>query len=167
MNLNKAFILGNLTKDPNRRSLPSGQPVVSFGVATNRFYTDRNGQKQQETVFHNIVAFGKLAEIASNYLKKGSLVLIEGRIKNRSWEDQSGMKRQRTEIIAEALQLGPRNGQGFTPSSSKSNAGNVKTVPEEEIPVIEEGEDLPSPSKEEIEKAGDKQEEINIEDIPF
>ncbi len=161
MNLNKVFILGNLTRDPERRSLPSGQAVVSFGVATNRFFTDQSGQKRQETEFHNIVAFGKIAEIASSYLKKGSLVLIEGRIKNRSWDDPSGIKRYKTEIIAEALQLGPKgNGgrQGFSP-----NKGTA--VQEEEIPVIEEGEEI---SPEDIKNVDNKnQEEINIEDIPF
>jgi len=108
MNLNKVFILGNLTRDPEKRNLPSGQLVVSFGVATNRFYTNQNNEKQQETEFHNVTAFGRLAEIASQYLQKGSLVFIEGRLKTRSWEDQSGTKHFRTEIIADNLQLGPR-----------------------------------------------------------
>ena len=83
MNLNKAFILGNVTRDPEVRALPSGQSVTNFGIATNRFYTDASGQKKQEAEFHNIVCFGKLADISSRYLNKGSLVLIEGRIKTR------------------------------------------------------------------------------------
>ena len=81
MNLNKAFVLGNVTRDPEVRSLPSGQQVTSFGIATNRFYTDSTGQKKQDVEFHNIVCFGKLADISSRYLTKGSLILIEGRIK--------------------------------------------------------------------------------------
>ncbi|GAG82904.1 unnamed protein product, partial [marine sediment metagenome] len=78
MNLNKAYLIGRLTRDPETRALPSGQSVTSFGMATDRFFTDRSGQKQQQTDFHNIVLFGKLADIASQYLNKGSLVLIEG-----------------------------------------------------------------------------------------
>ena len=110
MNLNKVFILGNLTRDPEKRSLPNGQTVVSFGVATNRFFTDKNQQKQQETEFHNVTMFGRLAEIASQYLNKGSLVLIEGRLRTRNWQDSSGTKHYRTEIIAERMQLGPKAG---------------------------------------------------------
>jgi len=85
MNLNKAFVLGNLTRDPEKRNLPSGNAVVSFGVATNRFFTNQQGEKQQEAEFHNITAFGKLADIAVQYLRKGSMVLIEGRLRTRSW----------------------------------------------------------------------------------
>ncbi|MEK7124153.1 MAG: single-stranded DNA-binding protein, partial [Patescibacteria group bacterium] len=92
MNLNKAFVLGNVTRDPEVRALPSGQQVASFGLATNRFYTDAQGQKKQDVEFHNIVTFGKLADIASRYLNKGSLVLIEGRIKTRNWQNAQGVK---------------------------------------------------------------------------
>jgi len=109
MNLNKAFVLGNVTREPEVRSLPSGQQVTSFSIATNRFYTSGTGEKKQEAEFHNIVCFGKLADISSRYLNKGSLVLIEGRIKTRNWVNQAGVKQYRTEIIAESLQLGPRN----------------------------------------------------------
>src|SRR3989338_8808229 len=93
MNLNKAFVLGNVTRDPEVRALPSGQQVASFGIATNRFYTDQAGQKKQDAEFHNIVCFGKLADIASRYLTKGGLVLIEGRIKNSSWQGTDGIKK--------------------------------------------------------------------------
>src|SRR5436190_23360896 len=106
MNLNKAFVLGNVTRDPEVRSMPSGQPVCSFGIATNRFYTDSAGQKKQEAEFHNIVCFAKLADVASKYLQKGALVLIEGRIKTSSWQGADGIKKFKTEIIAETLQLG-------------------------------------------------------------
>ena len=109
MNLNKVFLVGRLTKDPQIKSLPSGQQVANFGLATDRFYFDKNKQKQQQTEFHNIVMFGKLAEIASQYLKKGSLVLIEGRLQTRSWQDNAGNKKYRTEIISERMQLGPRS----------------------------------------------------------
>ncbi|MDI6883474.1 MAG: single-stranded DNA-binding protein, partial [Patescibacteria group bacterium] len=108
MNLNKVFILGRLTQNPEKRSLPSGQAVVSFGVATNRFFTNKEGEKQQEVEFHNVTLFGKLAETASQYLNKGSLVLIEGRLRTRNWQDSSGKKHYRTEIIGERIQFGPK-----------------------------------------------------------
>lgn len=121
MNLNKVFLIGNLTRDPELRTLPSGKPVVSFGVATNRIWNDESGKRQQAPEFHNIVVFGKLAEIAKQYLLKGKLVFIEGRIQTRSWESQDGNKKNRTEIIAERLQLGPRGGgaQASTPAAKE------------------------------------------------
>ena len=146
MNLNKVFVLGNLTADPISRALPSGQSVVNFGLATNRIFYDKDRQKQQQTEFHNIVAFGKIAEIAQQYLKKGSMALIEGRIQTRSWQDSSGNKRTRTEIITERLQLGPRAAGKVIPAEEKE-------TPSEEIPIIEEG--------------GEKDEEINVSDLPF
>ena len=142
MNLNKAILVGRLTQDPQSRTLPSGQSVVSFGLATSRFYTDKNGEKKQQTEFHNIVMFGKLAEIASQYLTKGALTLIEGRLQTRSWQDSSGNQRRRTEIIAERLQLGPKAAGKVTPPTAPEQES-----PKEEIPIIEE--------------------EINVKDIPF
>ena len=159
MNLNKVFILGNLTRDPEVRNLPSGQPVANFGMATNRFWTSQDGQKQQEAEFHNIVVFRKLAEIASQYLKKGSLVLIEGRIRTRNWEDSSGTRRYRTEIIAERMQLGPRSaGSQSTPEPDE----NIKENPKEEIPVIEEETFSETPKN----KPEDNS-EIDPKNIPF
>ena len=143
MNLNKAILVGRLTQDPQSRSLPSGQSVVSFGLATGRFYTDKNGEKKQQTEFHNIVMFGKLAEIASQYLTKGSLTLIEGRLQTRSWQDSSGNQRLRTEIIAERLQLGPKSAGKVTPPTAPEQES-----PKEEIPIIEE-------------------KEIDVKDLPF
>ncbi len=145
MNLNKAFVLGRLTRDPESRNLPSGQQVVSFGLATDRFFTDKSGQKQQQAEFHNIVLFGKLAEIASQYLSKGALVLIEGRIQTRSWQDSTGTKKYRTEIVAQSLQLGPKAAGKAAPWSATSEQ---KPTQSEEIPIIEE-------------------EEIDIKDIPL
>lgn len=144
MNLNKVFLVGRLTRDPESKSLPSGQTVSSFGMATDRFFTDKSGQKQQQTEFHNIVLFGKLAEIASQYLTKGSLVLIEGRLRTRNWQDNAGNQRYKTEILAEKIQLGPKSSNRTSPAPEAK-----KEIPtEEEIPVIEE-------------------EEINVKDIPF
>ena len=140
MNLNKVFVLGNLTRDPEIRTLPSGQSVASFGIATNRFFTDKSGQKQQQTEYHNIVLFGKLAEIAKSFLTKGSLALIEGRLQTRSWEDSSGNKRSRTEIVAERIQLGPRKFQASGQPTLGSGENQAKK-PSEDIPIIEEGEE--------------------------
>lgn len=153
MNFNKAILIGRLTHDPEAKNLPSGQTVVNFGLATGRFFTDKAGQKQQQTEFHNIVLFGKLADIASQYLNKGSLVLIEGRIQTRSWDDPSGIKKYKTEIIGDSLQMGPRSGQSSQATNSpegrspfdQEKAGNQND--QENIPIIEE--------------------EINIKDIPL
>ena len=153
MNFNKAILIGRLTHDPEAKNLPSGQAVVNFGLATGRFFTDKAGQKQQQTEFHNIVLFGKLADIASQYLNKGSLVLIEGRIQTRSWDDPSGIKKYKTEIIGDSLQMGPRSGQSSQATNSpeerspfdQEKAGNQND--QENIPIIEE--------------------EINIKDIPL
>lgn len=110
MNLNKAFIIGNLTRDPEIRAIPSGQSVVNFGVATNRRWTDPQGARQEHTEFHNVVAFGKLAELCNQYLAKGRIAMIEGRLQTRSWQAQDGTKRTRTEIVADNIQFGPRLG---------------------------------------------------------
>ncbi|MFI5206303.1 MAG: single-stranded DNA-binding protein [Candidatus Paceibacterales bacterium] len=140
MNLNKAFVLGNVTRDPEVRAMPSGQQVVNFGIATNRFYTDQSGQKKQEAEFHNIVCFGKLADISAKYLTKGSLVLIEGRLKTRNWNNTAGVKQYKTEIIADSLQLGPRPQSAGMPASrsypSAPEENNMHKA--EEIPIIEE-----------------------------
>ena len=141
MNLNKVILVGRLTRDPQIKSLPSGQSVTSFGLATDRFFFDKARQKRQQTEFHNIVMFGKLAEIASQYLTKGSLALIEGRLQTRSWKDAAGNQKFRTEIITERMQLGPK------PAGKTAPPPETKT-PAEEIPVVEE-------------------EEIDIKDIPF
>ena len=145
MNLNKVVLIGNLTRDPELRTTPSGQPVASFGIATNRVYTDKGGQKQKQTEFHNIVAWGRLAEIANQYLTKGKSVLIEGRLNTRNWDAQDGTKRYRTEIIAETLQLGPRFGgpMGGTGAEAPESAGSSTSTSakEEEIPTIQQGEE--------------------------
>lgn len=180
MNLNKAFVLGRLTRDPDRRNLPSGQPVVSFGVASNRYYTTQEGEKKEETEFHNITIFGKLAETAHQYLRKGSLVLIEGRLRTRSWQDaSSGQKRYRTEIIAERMQLGPRASQTAPsiPPSAQPEPQIKTALSDEEIPVIEEEEAKPAElKKEENNKPGNNPKDnplsndngdIDVSKIPF
>lgn len=168
MNLNKAFILGNVTRDPEVRALPSGSQVTSFGIATNRYYTDSAGQKKEEAEFHNIVCFGKLADISSRYLNKGSMVLIEGRIKTRNWVNQQGAKQYRTEIIAESLQLGPKNIGGSYKKPLSNPEPEIRKS--EEIPIIEENYTPPPAENTEEPKnsfQGDASDEIDVKDIPF
>jgi single-strand DNA-binding protein len=113
MFLNKAIIIGNLTRDPELKALPSGIKVTTFSLATNRVWKDKDGAKQEAADFHNIVAFGRQAEIIAQYLKKGSNALVEGRMQTRSWEDKgSGEKKYRTEIVADTVQFGSRAGGG-------------------------------------------------------
>ncbi len=155
MNLNKVILIGNLTADPELRSTPSGQPVGNFRMATNRIWVDKNTrQKQQEVEYHTVVVWGKLAEIASRFLTKGSLAMVEGRLRTRSWQDTSGNKRFRTEIIAQTLQLGPRPaGGGAKPQQESTDKSDAK----EEIPIIEE-----EPTVEPKDEG-----EIEVKDIPF
>jgi single-strand DNA-binding protein len=122
MYLNKAYILGNLTRDPELKSLPSGVNVCTFGLATNRVYRDRDGNKKEDTEFHNVVVFGRQAETTAQYLRKGSSALIEGRLQTRSWE-QEGQKKYRTEIVADRVQFGDRrSGGGERPAEAPKQA---------------------------------------------
>lgn len=154
MNFNKVFILGNLTRDPELRQTPSGQSVATFGVATNSFFNDRAGQRQQRTEFHNVVVWGRQAEVASKFLKKGGMVFIEGRLQTRSWQDNQGQTRRVTEIICERMQLGPRSsgisgGDGGGHQESPSHEGIDFDSKENTLPEI------------------DIEDEIRAEDIPF
>ena len=152
MNLNKAFVLGNLPRDPELRQIPSGQSVAQFSVATNREFTDKLGQKQKITEFHNIVAWGKLGELCHQYIKKGQSVFVEGRIQTRSWDDkQTGQKKYRTEIVAENVQFGPR-------PFREGTAGQVQGQPESPKEKEEVLETVQYPADEE---------EIKPEEIPF
>lgn len=150
MNINKAFLFGNLTRDPELKSLPSGIKVVSFGLATNRTWKDKNGAKQDSVTFHNIVAYGKTAEVIAQYLKKGRSIFVEGRIDNRSWDDKDGTKKYRTEIIVENFQFGPSAGGTFAGKDSSAGAETPAKGKAAEMDTIE----YPT-------------EEINPEDIPF
>lgn len=176
MNLNKVFIIGRLTQDPEVRSTQSGQSVATVRMATNRVWTDKAGQKQEGTEFHTIVAWGRLGEIAGQYLKKGGLAMFEGRLQTRSWVDQNNNKRYTTEIVAESLQMGPRSAGspstgGFQPRpvSSDRQAGgpamsdvrkSTSPIQDADIPII--GEDEPV-------SAGVEEDEVKInkEDLPF
>lgn len=143
MYLNKAMVFGNLTRDPEMKSLPSGMQVCSFSLATNRVYNDRDGKRQEIADYHNVVVFGKQAENCSKYLTKGSSTYVEGRMQTRSWE-KDGQKQYRTEVIADRVQFGPKNSGGGTQTpDSKGNDQNSSVLP-----------DYP-------------EDEINPEDIPF
>lgn len=149
MYINKIFLYGNLTRDPELKALPSGSNIVNFGLATNRTYKDKNGAKQEATEFHNVVAFGRTAEVIAQYMKKGRPIFVEGRIQTRSWDDkESGKKNYRTEIVVENFQFGDggKSGAG-APSSGGSS---------EEQSVSKDDDAIKYPD-----------EEINPEDIPF
>ncbi len=138
MYLNKAMIFGNLTRDPELKSLPSGIQVCSFSLATNRVYKDRDGKRAEQTDYHNVVVFGRQAETSAQYLKKGASAYVEGRLQTRSWE-ADGVKHYRTEIVGDRVQFGPRTGgapTGGAPAQAGSKApeaGNAPEYPEEDI----------------------------------
>ena len=137
MYLNKAFLYGNLTRDPELKALPGGTQVVSFGMATNRTYKDKNGSKQEQVEYHNVVAFGRPAEVMAQYLKKGRPVFIEGRIQTRSWDDKAtGEKKYRTEIVADNFQFGPQAPGTGAPAGSYS-APATSGAPKEETPSMD------------------------------
>ena len=143
MYFNRAILIGNLTRDPELRSLPSGVQVASLSLATNRVWKDKNGAKQESTAYHNVVVFGRQAETTAQYLRKGSSMLVEGRMQTRSWDAADGTKKYRTEVVADRIQFGPRSG-GAAPSSS---AKATEDKPAETVEYPEEN--------------------INIDDIPF
>ena len=150
MYLNKAILIGNLTRDPELRSLPSGIKVCTFSIATNRVWKDKNGARQESADYHNIVVFGRQAETVAQYRKKGSSILVEGRMQTRSWDDKtSGEKKYRTEIVADRTQFGPK-GSNTGGSTGTSSAGSKAPASEGEVDSIEYPE-----------------EDINPEDIPF
>ncbi len=123
MYLNKAILIGNLTRDPEIKALPSGIKVCSFAIATNRTFKDKEGNRKDATEYHNIVVFGRVAELVAQYLKKGSQAYVEGRLQTRTWE-QNGEKKYRTEVVAETVQFGNRpGGAGASGSGATGNAG--------------------------------------------
>ena len=152
MFLNKAQIIGNLTRDPELKSLPSGIAVTTFSVATNRYWKDQSGERKQDTQYHNVVVFGRQAETTAQYLRKGQTAYVEGRIQTRSWDGDDGQKRYRTEIVADTVQFGPKaGGGGAQPSqNSSTNAKPAETKSTAAVDTIEYPDD-----------------EISPEDIPF
>lgn len=162
MYINKAFIFGNLTRDPEMRALPSGAQVASFAVATNRVYKDKNGVQQKSVDYHNVVVFGRQAEIAAQYLKKGKSVFVEGRIQTRSWDDKtSGQKKYRTEIVAERFQFGPRASESNFVQSTDA------TTPASAVGKEVKKKDKNSEEEESESAIQYPEEEINADDIPF
>lgn len=155
MNLNKVLIAGRLTADPQLRTTPTGQQVGTFSVATNRNWTNAAGQKQEAVEFHNVVVWGRQADVASRFLNKGGLVLVEGRLQTRSWEDKQGQKRRTTEIVAERIQLGPRTMNAGMASAPRSFDAPIA------VPVVE----LPTVTVDEPPTSG--ADEIRAEDLPF
>jgi single-strand DNA-binding protein len=163
MDLNKVMIIGRLTRDPELRTTPNGAQVCQLGLATNYVYTNQqSGQKVEQVEYHNVVLWRKLAEIAAQYLKKGRRVYIEGRLQTRSWDGKDGVKRSKTEIVADNMIMldggsGASGGNAGSPSgpmmasapSDRNQVVDEQSSPEEELPTIDQGNDL------------------NVEDIPF
>jgi len=129
MNLNKVQLIGRLTADPELRTTASGQPVANFGLATNRYWT-KDGQRQEETEFHTVVVWGRQAEVASQFLKKGALAYIEGRLQTRTWQDKEGGNRKTTEIVAERVQFGPRAGGAPSPTGAPGGTDELSSSSE-------------------------------------
>lgn len=192
INLNRAMIIGNMTRDPEMRYTPSGRAVLNFGVATNRRWTNQEGGQQEEVEFHDIVAWGKLAEIISPILKKGDRAYVEGRLKTRSWEGQDGVKRQRTEIIADnIIALTPRSMSGIpasspapvSPVSPEISANAEVSPPAPDVEVSQEkkadaaaestasekpaDKELPKKSPKKLADSPANEGEISLDDIEF
>ncbi len=160
MYLNKVFLIGNLTRDPELKALPSGSKVASISMATNRVWKDQAGARQEATEYHNVVAFGRQAENLAQYARKGSSLFVEGRIQTRSWDGQDGKKNYRTEIIIDNFQFGPKAGgsaggfgDGSRPAPSMSGVSDAE-APQKSAPADLDTIEYPD-------------EEINLEDIPF
>lgn len=167
MNVNKAIIVGRLTRDPEMRTTPNGQTVANFSVATSRQWKDQSGQKQEKTDFHNIVAWGKQGEVIGQYFTKGQEIYVEGRIETRSWDDKDTNKKvYRTEIVLEKFEFGAKAGAGGSGGGNYNNQNNYNNASqnqntgpaaqqkkeEEEIPTI---------------NLDDEMDEVKIEDVPF
>lgn len=159
MSLNRAQLIGNLTRDPELRTTPQGTSVCSLGLATNRVYTDAQGQKQEQTEFHNIVAWAKLADICGQYLAKGRRVFIEGRLQTREWTGQDGVKRRSTEIVAEDMIMLDR-----APGGGAAGGAGVAPRP---APAAAASDALPTISYDSPTTPGATEEEVKVEDIPF
>ncbi|KKP97785.1 MAG: Single-stranded DNA-binding protein [Candidatus Moranbacteria bacterium GW2011_GWD2_36_12] len=162
MNLNKVQLIGRLTRDPELRTTPSGQTVTRVGIATNRTWNDKAGQKQEKTEFHNIVIWGRLAEIAGQYLTKGQEAYFEGRLETNSFTGKDGVERKTTEIIAENMQMGQRaqgsSGPRPAPATMGAAAAASRPASQQQAPIAEE---IPTINLDE------ETDEVRIEDVPF
>lgn len=167
MNVNKVILVGRLTRDPEVRTTQGGQTVTTLGMATNHSWTDKAGQKQEKSEFHNVVLWGRLAEIAGQYLTKGSEAYVEGRLQSRSYTGKDGVERKVTEIVAESMQLGARPQGGRTEGGYAPRQGQAPSRPQaaparpvrREDPVAEE--EIPTINLD------DEKDEVNIDDVPF
>lgn len=163
MNVNKVILVGRLTRDPEVRNTPTGQTVATIGMATNNYWTDKSGNKQEKTEFHTVVLWGKVAEIAGQYLSKGQEAYIEGRLQTREYTDKQGAQRKVTEIIGETMQLGARSqgggqsqGSGYQPRPAAAAGLTQQAAPkpmEEEIPTINLDDE--------------PREEVKLDEVPF
>lgn len=167
MNLNKALIIGRITKDPEARTTSGGKAVTAFSIATNKFWTDASGNKQESTEYHNVVMWGKLAEIAAQYLVKGQEVFVEGRIQTRSWEGKDGIKRYTTEIIADNMQMGskPQNYSGARTASPAASAYVSPAVRSSAEPDFGQSADAIAEAPQQSYQ--ENNDEVRIEDLPF
>ena len=166
MNLNKVYLIGRLTQDPETRSTTSGQSVTTLRLATNRVWKDPSGGRRDATEYHTVIAWSRLGEIASQYLRKGGLVMIEGRLQTRNWTGKDNVKRYVTEIVAESLQMGPKpaGSSNFTGQVGQAEVSDIKKaaspVKDADIPIIDENEPMNS---------GVEEDEMSIKekDLPF
>jgi len=164
MNLNKVQLIGRLTRDPEIRTTPSGQTVATLSIATNRTWNDKAGQKQEKSEFHNIVIWGRLAEIAGQYLTKGQEAYFEGRLETRSYTGKDGVERKTTDIVAENMQMGSRAQGSSAPRPAAPMGGQAygaapasRPAPQQQAPA----EEIPTINLDE------EQDEVRLEDVPF
>ena len=157
MNVNKVILVGRLTRDPEVRTTPTGQTVATIGIATGRTWTDKQGQKQEKTEFHNVIMWGRTGEVAGQYLVKGQEIFVEGRLESRKYTGKDGVERKVTDVVAESFQFGSKPGGGaprgnYSASSTLRPTSQQAPKEEEQIPTI---------------NLDEEQGEVKIEDVPF
>ena len=164
MSVNKVILVGRLGRDPETRFTGAGQAVCNFSLATDETFKDRNGERQKRTEWHKIVVWGKQAEIAQQYLKKGSKVYVEGRIQNRTWDAQDGTKKNRTEIVIDNMIMLDSKGSGMGSGAGNQGfaAGNAAPSPAQKSEFENSLNEIPTINQEQP-----ADEEISVEDIPF
>lgn len=174
MYLNKAYLIGNLTRDPELKALPSGGAVCTLSMATNRVWKDKNGTRQESADFHNIVVFGNQGKSCHEYLRKGNQLLVEGRMQTRSWEGPDGSKRYRTEIIADRVQFGPKPTSYNAPGGGRDSQDDISIESEGEPTATEKTNRrnghaavVPKGQKTQEDQIEYPDEEIDPESIPF
>lgn len=164
MSLNRVQLIGNLTRDPEARQIPGGNNVTTFGIATNFTWTDPSGQKKDKAEFHNIVAWRKLGEICSQYLRKGSKVFVEGRLQSREWQGEDGVKRSRVEIVIDNMIMLDRKGASGPSAVSGASGGSAFSAATREHRSVDSPDSGPVPSGVSSEMSAN---EVPIDDLPF